>query len=214
MTAEADPTLLRQCLRGAARAVSNAADELNQLDAVAGDGDLGITMASASRIVETQLDLEPRGDPAGVLFGRIGVALAREVPSTSGTLVATGFLRAAKATKEGAPDLVNLIKCMTAATEGIMDRGKAELGDKTMVDVLVPVCDELRAAELRGADLGEALTSALARANTAVDATADMVPRRGRASWMVDNAAGHPDGGCRLIAIGLGAALSALQTSE
>jgi dihydroxyacetone kinase-like protein len=189
-------------LRGSAEAVLESAPELNRLDAQAGDGDLGVTMAAAARIV---IDLLPEleGQPAADVLRACGAALARETPSTSGTLVATGLLRAARAADEGADAVA---RALDAARQGIAERGKAELGSKTMLDALAPAAEAAAAAAARGEDAEGQLTAAAEAADAGAKATVSMEPRHGRAGWLAERSAGHEDGGARLVAIALAGA--------
>jgi dihydroxyacetone kinase len=197
---------LLDCLRCVAEEVVASAALLNELDAQAGDGDLGVTMTTAARVV---LNLLPslEGQAAADVLRACGVAVAREAPSTSGTLVATGLLRAgraaAEATGEGA---FALVAALEAARAGIQERGKADLGSKTMLDALAPA---VHAARLAGDDhkgIEAALAAAAEAAERGTRSTASMQPRHGRAGWLADRSAGHEDAGARLVAIMLAAA--------
>ncbi|MGO8722615.1 MAG: DAK2 domain-containing protein [Acidimicrobiales bacterium] len=187
----------------AADAVASSTAELNGLDGFAGDGDLGITMSAAARVLKDVLAANQQAEP-GELLAACGAAIARHAPSTSGTLVATGFLRAAKVVLEPGGDAVKLLAdAFGAAQEGIQARGKAAVGDRTMVDGLQAVCTSLQASSSEGLNLVEALGAAAEAACGAADATAAMEPKIGRASWVPDRARGHPDAGCVMLAIAL-----------
>ncbi|MDQ6901163.1 MAG: DAK2 domain-containing protein [Candidatus Dormibacteraeota bacterium] len=192
-------------------AVVEATEELNRLDGSAGDGDLGLTMAAAARALQTVL-AERENEEAAALLRQCGSEIARKAPSTSGTLVATGFLRAATELGEAGEserDVVLLARAVAAATEGIRARGKASPGDKTMLDALVPVTERFQLAADGGEELAAALNDGAQIAAQATEATASLRPQVGRASWMADRSVGHPDAGCHLISIGLTAAARA-----
>ena len=194
---------LAALLEMAADAVASSTAELNRLDGFAGDGDLGITMSAAARALKDTLAVNQEAEPEKLLVA-CGAAIARHAPSTSGTLVATGFLRAAKAL--GGPDrgaVGALAGAFCAAQEGIQARGKAAIGDRTIVDGLQAVCTSLQSSASAGATLAEALLAAAQAASAARDATAEMEPKVGRASWVPDRAKGHPDAGCAMLAIAL-----------
>jgi len=202
---------LARVLWAVSETVVEATEELNRLDGLAGDGDLGLTMAAAARALQTVL-AERENAEAAALLRQCGSEIARKAPSTSGTLVATGFLRAATelgGVGESERDVVLLARAVAAATEGIRARGKASLGDKTMLDALVPVTKRFQQAADGGEELTAALNDAAQVAASATEATAAMRPQIGRASWMADRSAGHPDAGCRLITIALTAAARA-----
>jgi phosphoenolpyruvate---glycerone phosphotransferase subunit DhaL len=199
----ASPALLG-ALAAAATAVEGSAAELNRLDGFAGDGDLGITMTAAARalkeVLATGEDLA-----AGALLSTCGATLARVAPSTSGTLLATGFLRAAKAMAGDLDGIGAVQRAFDVALEGIQGRGKASVGDRTMVDGLHSVCLSLAQSAEDHVGLAPALRAAAEAAQVMAQATQDMVPKIGRASWVPDRAAGHPDAGCTMLAIALAA---------
>jgi dihydroxyacetone kinase-like protein len=110
----------------------------------------------------------------------------------------------------GPVDDAALGRALRAGMEGVVARGKAEPGDKTMLDALVPACDALDAALSDGKPLGEALTAAAEAARTGRDATIPLVARKGRASYLGERSAGHQDPGATSTALLLDAAVSAL----
>jgi dihydroxyacetone kinase len=200
------PAGLVRALSAAASALEGSADELNRLDGYAGDGDLGITMSEAARAVKDAL-AAGQDQEAAQLLSTCGAGIARKAPSTSGTLVATGFLRAAKAVAGSDGHGVDILEqAFVAALGGIQARGKAAVGDRTLVDGLDAVCTSLRESLQAGRGLGEALHFAAAAASGATDKTVDMEPKVGRASWVPQRAIGHPDAGCAMLAIALTAA--------
>lgn len=194
-----------------AEGVRASADELNRLDGEAGDGDLGVTMATASSIIIALLpDLE--GKTTAAALRSCGLALARGAPSTAGTLIATGLLRAAGAAESraaGAPAAAFAV-LLDAGCRGIAERGKAEVGSKTMLDALVPAS----IAAARSASAGETIETAFALAADAADegarATTTMRAVHGRAGWLSERSAGHEDAGARLVAIALQSASDAV----
>ena len=225
------PSGLVRALTAAASALEASADELNRLDGFAGDGDLGITMSEASRALKDVLAAN-QDMGGGPLLSACGAAIARKAPSTSGTLVATGCLRAAKAvtgtavtgtavtgtagteaggtdaggTDAGGTGVEALERAFAAATLGIQARGKAAPGDRTLVDGLDAVCTSLRESLAAGHTLTDALHFAAAAASAAADRTVGMEPKVGRASWVPQRAIGHPDAGCAMLAIAMQAA--------
>ena len=206
------PKVLISSLSAAADAVGGSATELNRLDGYAGDGDLGITMSQAAEALREVL---PAGEEQSVaqLLSSCGAAIARKAPSTSGTLVATGFLRAAKVLAEPPDNAVEaLVRAFTAATEGIQARGKAAIGDRTMVDGLDAITNSLGLSLASGLSTGEALAQAARAASAAAEATAAMEPKAGRASWVPERAKGHPDAGCEMLAIALEAVATSVRS--
>ncbi len=207
------PTALVNALSAAADAVEGSAAELNRLDGYAGDGDLGITMTQAAQALREVLAASEEQGVAQLLSS-CGAAIARSAPSTSGTLVATGFLRAAKALAEPPDNAVEaLVRAFAAATEGIQARGKAAVGDRTLVDILDAVSNSLALSLAAGLGTHEALDQAARAASASAEATAEMEPKAGRASWVPERAKGHPDAGCEMLAIALGAVAASVGAS-
>lgn len=171
-------------------ALSQQRDVLRDLDAAVGDGDLGITIDKGSQAIRAALSAQP---PAtiGELLRTIGAAFAKANPSTMAALVGAGLLAASKDMmdeRSWTPQLAEQIG--RAAMARITDRGKAEIGDKTVLDALSPSLDALHAASE-----GNALTTMIAAATAGRDATTNQASRRGRASWVGDRGNGHPDPG-------------------
>jgi dihydroxyacetone kinase len=214
---------LARALSAAAAALLSKADDLNRLDGYAGDGDLGVTMSEVARVLEEESAEvgipgagagEAGGMGAAQLLSSCGSAIARRAPSTMGTLTATAFLRAAKAlASEGASEVELAERCFAAAMEGVQARGKASLGDRTVLDGLDAVCTSLRTSLGAGVVLSEALRSAARASSLAAEASKSMVPKAGRASWVPERALGHPDAGCQALAIALGAVAESLEES-
>jgi phosphoenolpyruvate---glycerone phosphotransferase subunit DhaL len=196
--------------------VEGAAGELNRLDGIAGDGDLGVTATQAAVALRALLP-ELEGLDEATVLRRCGSELARKAPSTCGTLVATGFLRAARAVPEvdaaaaGGPGAgaLRLARLLGAAQTGIQERGKAAPGDRTLLDALDPAVAALRAAGEGGATAGTALQAAADAAGAGAEATRGMRARMGRAGWLAERAAGHVDAGAFLVALILRAAARA-----
>jgi dihydroxyacetone kinase len=166
--------------------------ELRELDAALGDGDLGITVAKGCEAVRAALD--GLGDPSPAEVLRAGAkAFSTANPSTFAALAGGALLAAAKAIGDardvGHDEAVTIVR---AATESVMKRGKAELGDKTVLDALAPSADALERA---GGERQEALEAMVAAARRGLEETAASESRRGRASWLQERSAGRPDPG-------------------
>jgi dihydroxyacetone kinase-like protein len=209
----AAPQALVISLSAAADAVESSAAELNRLDGYAGDGDLGITMSQAAQAIREVL---AGSDDMSLsqLLSSCGAAVARSAPSTSGTLLATGFLRAAKVLADPPDSAVEALdRAFGAALEGIKARGKAAVGDRTLVDGLDAVSNSLQLALYSGQGTREALDQAARAATATAEATAEMEPKAGRASWVPERAKGHPDAGCAMLAIALQAVAKAIASN-
>ncbi|MDA3834741.1 MAG: dihydroxyacetone kinase subunit L [Spirochaetales bacterium] len=156
---------------------------LIELDGVMGDGDLGLTMAAVFKAADT-FAADFTDEDAGALFMKTGMVMAKAAPSTMGTLMATGFMRGGKALKGLTEvDTQAAGKFWRAFTDGIMERGKAKPGEKTIIDALNPASQALEKA----ADMGESLTSALQKASdaaqTGLESTKGMMAQHGRAAY-------------------------------
>ena len=186
---------------------------LNELDGVAGDGDMGVTVATGSRILQELLPTVEEQPDADVLRA-CGLALAKGAPSTIGTLVASGFLRAAKAAPELPADATPtavLAELLAVATAGIEERGGAAHGAKTVLDALVPAVEVARDAVGSDTPLPTALRQVAEAADTGAQQTASMQAVHGRAGWLASRSFGHEDAGARLAAIVLEAAATATE---
>jgi dihydroxyacetone kinase-like protein len=167
-------------------------DELQALDAAVGDGDLGVTVSKGCEAVLAALSELDDPSPSGVLAAS-GKAFATANPSTMAALAGGGLLAAAKAVADIADlDRAAATTVLAAVTDRIVQRGKAEPGDKTVLDALVPSLHALQASTAAGA--GTVTEMALA-AGRAVDETTALVGQRGRAAWVGERGAGHPDPG-------------------
>ncbi|MBV9582548.1 MAG: DAK2 domain-containing protein [Chloroflexi bacterium] len=193
---------LTRVIEAVAHDVLAAQAELNRLDGVAGDGDLGATMAAgATALLAIMPDMQDL-DLAATLR-RCGSELARKAPSTSGTLLATACLRAAGAApgSDGESTTSIAARLVDAAMTGVQQRGKAQVGDKTMLDALSPAVTSLQDSAYAGVGLGQALASAATAARAGAEATRDLRARVGRAGWLADRAEGSVDAGADLVAL-------------
>jgi dihydroxyacetone kinase-like protein len=170
-------------------------EELRQLDAVIGDGDLGITTALCSKAIREYFTSASESN-IGSLIARGGLSINKASPSTFGTLLASAFLGAGKmVTGKESLDSNDLVQMAEGAVDGIKKRGKAELGDKTMLDCIAPAVDAFKKQIEGGSDLKKALEAATAAADQGVKATVQMMSKHGRASWHRENTIGVQDAG-------------------
>lgn len=172
------------------------ADLLRDLDAAVGDGDLGITVTAGSVATRQQLESKPPGT-VSTLLRTTGAAFAKANPSTMGALIGTGLLAAAKEV-EGEDMWTAPVaeRVGRAAAARIAERGKAELGDKTVLDALVPSLDALASVHE-----GAVLPVMIAAARSGIEETTARPGRRGRAAWVGERGAGHPDPGASAFAL-------------
>lgn len=191
----------RECVKKAARAVMENADILGELDGKSGDGDLGLSMKAAFQAVADSVG-SSGADNLGKTFMDAAMACNKAAPSTMGTLLTAGLMNAAKALN-GKAELSDedVVKIPRLFAEGIMKRGKAKQGDKTILDALIPMAEAVETAFAGGADLKTAFAAAAETASKAADNTAGMKANVGRAHWLGERAAVYPDGGAVLCAI-------------
>jgi dihydroxyacetone kinase-like protein len=177
----------------------------SELDTVVGDGDFGYSLRSGFEVVLSDFDTLDRANISAFLK-RISLIMLSKVGGTSGPIWGTAFLRASKAAGEKT-ELSNadVIELLRSAITGIMERGGASLGEKTLLDALVPAVDVLEADLADPATAGAAGADALQRAaDTAVKAAEDTTPMlamRGRAAYTGERSIGSPDAGA--VAIGV-----------
>ncbi|MEV7767066.1 dihydroxyacetone kinase subunit DhaL [Microbacterium sp. NPDC086615] len=174
-------------------AVQQHKDELTRLDSEIGDADHGSNMARGLDAVVAKLDPAPAS--AGDLFKTVGMTLVSSVGGASGPLYGTFFLRMGPALSADEVDATTLGAALRAGVEGVVARGKAELGDKTMIDALSPALDAWDAAVADGSDAAGAARAAADAAARGRDATEPLVARKGRASYLGERSAGHLDPG-------------------
>jgi phosphoenolpyruvate---glycerone phosphotransferase subunit DhaL len=208
MTATLDQ--LDAWVRGFAAAVHTHRDELTRLDSAIGDADHGSNMDRGMAAVVAALDADAQPS-AAALFKKTGMTLVSTVGGASGPLYGTLFLRVATAAGEVTElDGPAFAKALRAGLEGVVARGKAEAGDKTMFDALSPAVDALETALADGDPLPEALRTASAAADAGRDATTPMLARKGRASYLGERSVGHQDPGATSVALLVAAAAVAL----
>lgn len=176
--------------------VAEHRDRLTALDSAIGDADHGVNMDRGMRAVAAKLDLLADEQDVGALLKAVGMTLVSTVGGASGPLYGTLFMRMGTAAG-GRTELdgARLAAALEAGVDGVMERGKAVVGDKTMVDALAPAARALRAAVERGAPLEQALHDASRAAKGGALATIPLVARKGRASYLGERSAGHQDPG-------------------
>ena len=184
-------------LKGVAADLSGHAEELRKLDAIVGDGDLGVTVELAGRAISEYLSSQQERD-IGKLLMNCGLNINKVSPSTFGTVLANAFMGAGKAAAGKAElEVKGFATLGEGAVESIKKRGKAEVGDKTVLDTLIPAVESFK-KEL-STDPEAALTSAISTGEQGMRATADMKAKFGRAQWFKDKSIGVQDGGATAL---------------
>ena len=193
-----------------AELVEQNKEELTDLDAAIGDGDHGLNMDRGLQAVLAALAESPP-ETAGPLLTKAGMVLVSTVGGASGPLYGTFFLRLGATIGEVSDvSLTDFAKAMRVGLDGIVARGRAEAGDKTMYDALAPAIAALDAAAAAGVEPAEAFRLASAAAEGGRDATTPMLARKGRASYLGERSVGHQDPGATSAAMLLTAAAAAL----
>ncbi|SDO56540.1 dihydroxyacetone kinase DhaL subunit [Microbacterium sp. ru370.1] len=194
-------------------AVHQQKDELTRLDSEIGDADHGSNMARGLDAVIAKLDVAPASPTE--LFKTVGMTLVSTVGGASGPLYGTLFLRMGPALAEADPvDAAALGAALRAGVEGVIARGKAEVGDKTMIDALSPALEAWDSAARDGASPAAAAGAAAEAAARGRDATEPLVARKGRASYLGERSAGHLDPGAASATLLLEALRDALAAAE
>jgi len=178
-----------------AEVIAENKEYLTELDSAIGDADHGINMDRGMRAALAKIEGLPPGD-IGTLLKTVGMTLVSTVGGAGGPLYGTLFLQmGAAAAGKAALEPEDWARALEKAVEGVQMRGKAEPGDKTMVDALLPARDALREALAEGAPLAEALERSAEAAREGMEATIPLVARKGRASYLGERSAGHQDPG-------------------
>jgi len=196
-----DATAVRAWLVAFAQEVSDNRELLTRLDAAIGDADHGANLDRGLKAVVAALDGSDEANP-GDLLKAAGMTLVSTVGGASGPLYGTLFLRmSGSAGGEDSLDPARFAAALRAGLEGIVARGRAQAGDKTMYDALAPACDALDEALDEGVGLDEALGRAADAAQAGRDATIPMLARKGRASYLGERSVGHQDPGATSTAL-------------
>jgi dihydroxyacetone kinase-like protein len=170
-------------------------DYLTELDSIIGDADHGANMHRGFQAVMTKLPGVQDKD-IGAIFKTVGMTLLSTVGGAGGPLYSTLFIQAGNRLNEKMElTLSDWAEALEAANSGIVRLGKAEIGDKTMVDALTPAVQALQEASKDGKTLEEGLQMSVDAAKKGMESTIPLVARKGRASYLGERSAGHQDPG-------------------
>jgi len=195
------PSLLPNLIQLIANELAQNMEEVAALDQAIGDGDhmvnlqRGINGLLAESVGIAQLDW-------AAAFKKIGMTLMTAMGGASGSLYGTLFIAMSKATKESELTLLDFAEIFSEGVQAVKQRGKAEAGEKTMLDVLIPVAERLRTSASSNITLTEVLNDVSRVAIAGMESTRDMVATKGRASFLEERSRGHIDPGaktCQLI---------------
>jgi phosphoenolpyruvate---glycerone phosphotransferase subunit DhaL len=184
-----------QWLQAVAVVLEQNKDYLTELDAAIGDADHGINMNRGFQKVLAQLPTVADKD-IGSILKTVSMTLISSVGGASGPLYGTLFLRSSTVLT-GKQELTDedMVALLQAAVDGVVQRGKANLGDKTMLDALSPAADAFKVAIATGASTPEALQQAVSAAEEGMKNTIPLVAKKGRASYLGERSSGHLDPG-------------------
>ena len=182
-------------LQAVVKTISENKDYLTELDAAIGDADHGINLARGFKKVASQLPQLETKD-IGTILKTVSMTLISSVGGASGPLYGTFFLRAST-TVTGKEELTptELADLLQAGVNGVVRRGKANLGDKTMLDALSPAANTFAKSLNQGNTTVEALKQAVQAAETGMKQTIPLIAKKGRASYLGERSAGHQDPG-------------------
>lgn len=192
---------VEQVVRTVAETCVENEQYFGELDSVVGDGDFGFSLARGFENVLAGWDDYDRSD-AGTFLQKVAVTMSGRIGGTSGPIWGTAFLRAASVVK-GKQDVTgdDVVAMLRAAVDGIKARGGADLGEKTLLDALVPLTDTVEQRLAAGAAPAEVAEAAAATARSAAEATRPMQARRGRASYTGERSIGSLDPGAVAVAV-------------
>lgn len=190
--------LLSALIERTTASIAAHADELTKLDQAIGDGDHGINMARGFQAIAEQRD-SLAALPANQALQKAGMTLVMKVGGASGPLYGSLLMSMGKALPEAPASLADVAAAFAEGVAAVQKRGKSGPGEKTMLEVLVPVLAALRAAN--GTDLPAALAAVRAAADTGLESTRPLRATKGRASYLGERSIGHLDPGARSSAL-------------
>ena len=199
MSGALDGSAVRSWVAGYAVAFRAAGAELDELDRQGGDGDFGSNLMSAIGRIEDDLASSPEGS-AAELFSSVSKAFMN-AGGTSGPLFGVWFRDFARASGEDGLDRAGLAAAAAAGLAAVLALGQAQPGDKTMADAMAPAADALATASAQPGDIRDDVVAAAAAARAGADATAALVARKGRASYVGELSRGSRDAGAEAVAM-------------
>ncbi len=195
---------VERAIKTTAATVLRNEQHFSDLDALAGDGDFGASLAAGFRVIEADFDTFDRSN-IGAFLLKLSMVISKHVGGSSGPLWGTAFMRAGMICKDKASmTLEDLEKIVTAAIEGIQARAGAQPGDKTLIDVLIPIRDVIGEHVRGDGDTNAALRDATSASEEATERAKSWVARRGRQQFTGDRSIGTPDPGMVAVSIILG----------
>ena len=184
-----------QALESMCDTIEKEKEYLSELDGAIGDGDHGVNMAKCFREVKKKL-ADSSAEDIGTLFKDVGMVVMNSVGGAMGALYGTFFLKLSQGgAGKSEVNLSDMVGMLQTGEQGILDIGKASLGDKTLLDTLAPAVRAIEAAEKGGKSLADALADFERAAQKGMESTKDMLAKMGRASRLGERTIGHQDAG-------------------
>lgn len=190
------PALLPPIIEAIADVIEKNAEEITALDQAIGDGDHVINLQRGIQALMAQRNALSQLDWAAA-WQKIGMTLMTAVGGASGSLYGTLFMALGKAAREQSLDLQSFANVFTQGVEAVKQRGKAVAGEKTMLDVYIPVAEYLQTAAANSVVLPDVLTNVSRVALAGMESTRDMLATKGRASFLQERSLGHIDAGAK-----------------
>ncbi len=190
------PALLPPIIEAIADVIEKNAEEITALDQAIGDGDHVINLQRGIQSLMAQRDELSQLDWVAA-WQKIGMTLMTAVGGASGSLYGTLFMALSKAAREQSLNLQSFADVFTQGVEAIKQRGKAVAGEKTMLDVYIPVAEYLQTAAANSVALADVLTNVSRVAIAGMESTRDMLATKGRASFLQERSLGHIDAGAK-----------------
>jgi phosphoenolpyruvate---glycerone phosphotransferase subunit DhaL len=204
------PELIGRMIDAACAAIDANTDLLTRLDSAIGDGDHGHNMRRGFREIAAQRE-QLVGLPLGAALQKAGMALVMKVGGASGPLYGSLLIAMGKAAGEAPEDAGGVAAICAEGVEALRRRGRSDVGEKTMLDVLVPALDALRAGASDGLSFGETLDRVRLAAANGLAATGPMRATKGRASYLGPRSIGHLDPGAQSSALLIAAVCDVLE---
>jgi dihydroxyacetone kinase-like protein len=189
-------TLLPDLIQAMDRAIEANAEEVTALDQATGDGDHVTNLRRGIKALITQADELARLDWV-IAWQKIGMTMMTTVGGASGSLYGTLFIAMSKAARDRPLDLQSFADIFSSGVEAVKQRGKADAGEKTMLDVLIPVAASLRQDAAEAVAISEVMKNVSRAAVAGMESTRDMLATKGRASFLGERSRGHIDAGAK-----------------
>lgn len=206
------PNLLPSLIEAIANTIENNAEEVTALDQAIGDGDHVFNLQRGLDALVMEKDDLAQLDWVSALQ-KIGMTLMSTVGGASGSLFGTLFVSMSKAARDQELNLQSFAKIFSQGVESVKQRGKADVGEKTMLDVLVPVALSLKDSATASAELPDVLENIKREAVSGMESTRDMLATKGRASFLGERTKGHIDAGAKTTQLMICTIANTIQTS-